>query len=128
MTLTRLALACTALLASAAAAPAFESDDAAWIRRCVSDNASAGQGPETLAVYCGCMNDKMPNDETLSITAWEKTHRTEQETCSTLAKWRSPEASAPPPAQPVPPAPPAASPAAPQDQPSGRRTSPGAQP
>lgn len=66
-----------------------DADDTAWINRCVSDNAKEGQTPETLTTYCTCMNNKMSSKETLSISAWEKTHPNEQEACSKEAKWQS---------------------------------------
>ncbi len=51
-----------------ASLPAFaDADDAAWIKRCVSDNAGEGQTAETVAVYCSCMNGKMSSSETQSI-------------------------------------------------------------
>jgi len=71
------------------AGPAFAgSDDAAWIKRCVSDNSDQNQTPEVLATYCSCMNDKMSDSETLSITAWEKSHPAEEKACSTQAGWK----------------------------------------
>jgi hypothetical protein len=64
-------------------------DDAAWIKRCVSDNSDQHQSDATIATYCSCMNEKMSSDETLSITAWEKSHPAEQEACSKEAGWVS---------------------------------------
>ena len=54
-----------------------DADDAAWIKKCVSDNKREGATPEVVAAYCSCMNGKMSSDETKSITAWEKTHPAE---------------------------------------------------
>jgi hypothetical protein len=34
------------------------------------------------------MNNKMSNNETQSISTWEKTHKTEQEACSKAAGWK----------------------------------------
>jgi hypothetical protein len=63
-------------------------DDAAWIKRCVSDNADQKQTPEVVAVYCQCMNEKMSDSDTQSITAWEKAHPAEEKACSTQAGWK----------------------------------------
>jgi hypothetical protein len=72
-----------------AVAPALaNSDDAAWIRRCVSDNKDEGQSATTIAVYCSCMNNKMSSNETRSITTWEKSHPAAQEACSREAHWK----------------------------------------
>ncbi|WP_430910235.1 hypothetical protein [Methylobacterium sp. sgz302541] len=93
MRLATAVLACATLLALPAAvmptAVLANADDDAWIRRCISDNSGEGQSPETLGVYCSCMNGKMSSQETLSISAWEKKHPEEQEACSKKAKWRS---------------------------------------
>ena len=75
------------LTSFAAPLPAQTADDAAWIKRCVSDNAGEGQTPAVVAAYCSCMNNKMSSTETLSVTAWEKTHPAEQEACSKEAGW-----------------------------------------
>jgi hypothetical protein len=79
-----------ALASGIAVMPAYaDSDDAAWIKKCVSDNKDEKQTPETVAAYCSCMNEKMSSSETLSITAWEKKHPAEQEACSKEAHWKS---------------------------------------
>ena len=82
-------LIASAILAISAAQPAFaNADDDAWIAKCVGDNADQGQSPETIAVYCSCMNGKMSTAETLSITAWEKLHPAEEKACSKAANWK----------------------------------------
>ena len=83
-------LIASSFLSISAVAPALaNSDDDAWIKRCVNDNSDQNQSADVLAVYCSCMDGKMSSSETLSITAWEKTHPTEQEACSKAAKWKS---------------------------------------
>jgi hypothetical protein len=73
----------------AAASPALaNADDAAWIKKCVADNKREGATPEVVAAYCSCMNNKMSSDETLSITAWEKTHPAEMAACDKEAGWK----------------------------------------
>ena len=74
---------------AAATAPAFaDADDAKWIAKCVSDNADQGATAEVVTAYCACMNSKMSSNETLSITAWEKTHTAERDACSKQAGWK----------------------------------------
>jgi hypothetical protein len=76
-------------LGFASAAPALaDADDAAWIKRCVSDNKREGATPEVVAAYCSCMNGKMSSNETQSITAWEKTHPAEMAACDKEAGWK----------------------------------------
>jgi hypothetical protein len=54
-------------------------DDAAWIKKCVDDNKDEDQTATVVAAYCSCMNNKMSDSETQSITTWEKSHPSEQE-------------------------------------------------
>ena len=63
------------------------SDDAKWVAKCVSDNKDEKAAVEVITKYCTCMNNKMSDNETQSITQWEKTHVTEQEACSKQAGW-----------------------------------------
>jgi hypothetical protein len=65
-----------------------DADDAAWIKKCVSDNKREGATPEVVAAYCSCMNGKMGTNETLSVTAWEKTHPAEMGACDKESGWK----------------------------------------
>jgi hypothetical protein len=57
-------------------AVAATSDDAKWVAKCVSDNAGAKNvSVEIITKYCTCMNNEMDDNETLSITAWERTSK-----------------------------------------------------
>jgi hypothetical protein len=88
MKLSALVIACS-FIAFSAGCPAFaNADDDAWIAKCVADNADQGQTAETIATYCSCMNGKMSSSETLSITAWEKSHPAEEKACSKAANWK----------------------------------------
>ena len=79
----------TLIIAAAFSSPSFAgADDAKWIDQCIADNKAEGQLAETVQKYCACMNDKMPDNETQSISEWEKTHKTEDEACSAVAGWK----------------------------------------
>jgi hypothetical protein len=65
-----------------------DADDAAWIKKCVSDNKREGATPEVVAAWCSCMNNKMSSEETLSITAWEKSHPAEVAACDKESGWK----------------------------------------
>lgn len=80
--------AAMAIMAATVAQPTWANDDAAWIKKCIGDNADQGQSAETVAVYCACMTEKMEVSETLSVTAWEKTHPKENAACSKAANWK----------------------------------------
>lgn len=63
-------------------------DDAKWVAQCVSDNKDEKAAIDVVAKYCTCMNNKMSENETQSITQWEKTHATERQACDKEAGWR----------------------------------------
>ena len=71
---------------SVAALPAFaqqmNADDMKWINQCINDNKSeAGGTPQIVRAYCICMNEKMDNNETRSITQWEKANPATRRDC-----------------------------------------------
>ncbi|MFZ2006378.1 MAG: hypothetical protein WAV02_14935 [Stellaceae bacterium] len=80
-----LALAASAFVSGAAMA---DQADAQWVARCVSDNQREAPSVEVITKYCTCMNGKMSSDETLSVSAWEKTHTTEQAACDKESGWK----------------------------------------
>jgi hypothetical protein len=78
------AAGCTLTVAQAGAATA---DDKKWIDQCVSDN-KGGAADDVLLKYCTCMNNKMSDTETQSITQWEKAHTAERAACDKEAGWK----------------------------------------
>jgi hypothetical protein len=81
------------ILCLAAATPAFgqamRADDLKWINQCVGDNrGQAGGTPEIVRAYCICMNEKMGNNETRSISTWEKANPNARRACERTAGWR----------------------------------------
>ena len=64
------------------------SDDVKWITQCVKDNKDEGQPAPVILSYCTCMNNKMPESETRSITQWEKANPRTMEACSAEAGWK----------------------------------------
>jgi hypothetical protein len=74
-------MACGAVFAQTA-------DDKKWINKCVLDNKEAKVAASVVLAYCSCMNNKMSNNETLSITAWEKTHPVERAACDKESGWK----------------------------------------
>lgn len=72
-----------------AAAPASAGpDDEKWIKQCEHDNRNEGAKPEVVTKYCTCMNDKMDNSETRTITQWEKANPKARDECSRRAGWK----------------------------------------
>lgn len=81
------ALALASVAFAGSAALAATTDDVKWINRCVADN--KGDAPaEVVLKYCTCMNNKMSDNETQSITQWEKTHVAERKACDKEAGWK----------------------------------------
>ena len=79
--------ALAAVCCSANAAFAATTDDVKWINQCVNDN-RGGASREVVLKYCTCMNNKMSDNETQSITQWEKSHVAERKACDAEAGWR----------------------------------------
>jgi hypothetical protein len=63
-------------------------DDTAWINRCIADNKDEGATQTVIRAYCECMNNEMSDNETLSISAWEKRNPKTQAMCSKKAGWK----------------------------------------
>jgi hypothetical protein len=82
-----LAAACAAF-AGAPAHPQQTADDVKWIKVCVDDNKDEGQAAPVVLAYCTCMNNKMSNNETRSITQWEKANPRASEACGRQAGWK----------------------------------------
>jgi hypothetical protein len=75
------------LISRAAIAQRMNADDLKWINQCIDDN-KGGAGAEIVRKYCICMNEKMSNNETKSITEWEKSHPAERAACDRESGWK----------------------------------------
>ena len=80
-------LALAGLCIATATAFAATTDDVKWINACVKDNKGAAADAVILK-YCTCMNNKMSDNETQSITQWEKTHVAERKACDKESGWK----------------------------------------
>ena len=81
------------LLIVFAAGPAssqkMNADDIKWVNKCIDDSkGEPGATPAIARKYCMCMNEKMDNNESQSITQWEKTHATERKACDKESGWK----------------------------------------
>jgi len=70
------------------AAAFANADDIKWIAQCMQDNASEGATTAVVQKYCTCMDNKMSNNETRSITQWEKSHPAARHSCEKVAGWK----------------------------------------
>ena len=76
-----------------AAAPAqaqrMNADDMKWINQCIGDNRSeAGGTPQIVRAYCMCMNEKMDDNETRSVTQWERANPGARRDCERKSGWK----------------------------------------
>ena len=68
-------------------AQALNADDVKWINQCIADN-KGGASDTIIRKYCVCMNEKMDNNETRSITQWEKANPAARRACDRESGWR----------------------------------------
>jgi hypothetical protein len=76
-----------ALMSGQTALAQLSADDVKWINQCIADN-KGGANEEVVRKYCMCMNEKMSDSETKSITQWEKIHPQERAACDREAGWK----------------------------------------
>ena len=69
------------------ASRAVTADDVRWINQCVADSRGLGASANVVLNYCTCMVNKMDDNETQSVTQWEKTHVAERRACASAAGW-----------------------------------------
>jgi hypothetical protein len=82
-----LALAASLMAATPGLAQQMNADDMKWINQCIRDN-QGGASAAVIRKYCICMNEKMDNNETQSISQWEKTHPKERAACDKESGWK----------------------------------------
>ncbi|BAI71549.1 hypothetical protein AZL_009110 [Azospirillum sp. B510] len=69
-------------------APAMADDNAKWIAQCLKDNSDAKVSEAVVRAYCTCMNNKMDDNETRTITQWEKANPEARKACEKVAGWQ----------------------------------------
>ncbi|WP_439597016.1 hypothetical protein [Falsiroseomonas sp.] len=82
-----LLLALTLTAACSATASSSSADDRRWINQCLRDNREARVSQSVVRAYCSCMNDRMSNNETRSITQWERANPRAREACERRSGW-----------------------------------------
>jgi hypothetical protein len=64
-------------------------DDLKWVNQCIRDNrGEAGGTPAVVRAYCICMNEKMDDNETRSISQWERSNPGARRDCERQSGWR----------------------------------------
>jgi len=82
------ALVLAGVVMSTGTAFANAADDAKWIAQCQADNKDEKASPDVIKKYCTCMTNKMDDNETKTVTQWEKTHKTEEAQCDKESGWK----------------------------------------
>ena len=80
-------MAATALISSTMAF-AQNADDKKWVNQCIKDNKDEGAKQDVVRKYCVCMNDKMDETETRSISQWEKANPAAMKDCEKQSGWK----------------------------------------
>lgn len=75
-------------MAAGVTAIAQSADDKKWVNQCMKDNKDEGAKESVVRTYCVCMNDKMDENETRSITQWEKANPEARKACEKKAGWK----------------------------------------
>ena len=83
-----LVLAGSAMAGHAAFAQQLSQDDIRWINQCIRDNRGEGASQRVVRHYCFCMNEQMDNNETRSITEWEKANPAAMQRCERVSGWK----------------------------------------
>jgi hypothetical protein len=76
-----------AVSGNAVPAQQLSADDVKWINQCIADNKGGGSDA-VIRKYCVCMNEKMDDNETRSITEWEKANPAARRACDRESGWR----------------------------------------
>lgn len=87
MSMSKSLLAVLFAVATASAATAETADDRKWVKQCLVDNKEAKVSISVVTSYCTCMNNKMSDTETRSITEWEKSNPNARKACDKEAGW-----------------------------------------
>jgi hypothetical protein len=71
----------------AGSAWAQSTDDVKWVNQCVRDSASYAVSQQVKIMYCTCMVSKMSDNETRSVTQWERANPAARDDCARRAGW-----------------------------------------
>jgi len=93
MKLTAIMMLCAGAVVSGAflasqRATAETADDRKWVNQCLADNRDAKVSMAVVRKYCECMNDAMDDNETRSITQFERANPKIRARCDRLSGWK----------------------------------------
>lgn len=62
-------------------------DDLKWVNQCIADNKGL-TGADVIRKYCICMNEAMDDNETRTITQFEKANPKIRAKCDRVSGWK----------------------------------------
>lgn len=62
-------------------------EDRRWINQCIRDNRDEGESRRVVTAYCTCMVNRMSDNETRSVTQWERANPRARRECAREAGW-----------------------------------------
>jgi hypothetical protein len=62
-------------------------DDLKWINQCIADN-KGGASVDVVRKYCMCMNEEMDDNDSRSITQFEKANPKARAKCDKVSGWK----------------------------------------
>jgi hypothetical protein len=81
------AVVATAFLAGNRVNAQMTPDDLKWINQCIADNKGLTK-PDVIRKYCICMNEAMDDNETRTITQFEKANPKIRAKCDRVSGWK----------------------------------------
>jgi hypothetical protein len=81
------AITVLALGACLVAGTARANDDVKWVNQCIRDSAGIKGTTQQKTMYCSCMVGKMDDNETRSVTQWEKANPAAMKDCEKRSGW-----------------------------------------
>ena len=75
------------IVAGSAAYAQLSADDVKWVNQCIADN-KGGASADIIRKYCMCMNEAMDDNETRTITQFEKANPKVRAKCDRVSGWK----------------------------------------
>jgi hypothetical protein len=81
------AVVATAFFAGNGVNAQMTQDDLKWVNRCIADNKGLTSA-DVIRKYCICMNEAMDDNETRTITQFEKANPKIRAKCDRVSGWK----------------------------------------
>jgi hypothetical protein len=75
------------IFATGAAFAQLSADDVKWINQCIADNKGLASA-DVVRKYCMCMNEEMDDNDSRTITQFEKANPKARAKCDRVSGWK----------------------------------------